>query len=217
MYNFEKPGSPEELMHWGILGMKWGRRRYQNPDGSLTEAGKKRYGRIGRKATDKEMITDRANLVRDSQEKVSIKYNLQKLYDDMNKYYDKDANDGDERRTLSKKEFEEYRKAEDAYKKAQMEALLELNKDRARIRQKMRQKYGTQYKSLNTKNYLAAVLSAIALKKMSSLAKKGVIKAGEKIVNKIIANKISSKQISMKYDSNYVSKFAKIYKEQKRR
>lgn len=33
-----------ELQHWGIKGMKWGRRRYQNSDGSLTPAGKKRYG-----------------------------------------------------------------------------------------------------------------------------------------------------------------------------
>ena len=30
------------LIHWGTLGMKWGKRRYQNPDGSWTEAGKKR-------------------------------------------------------------------------------------------------------------------------------------------------------------------------------
>lgn len=32
-----------ELYHWGIRGMKWGVRRYQNPDGSLTEEGKRRY------------------------------------------------------------------------------------------------------------------------------------------------------------------------------
>lgn len=35
--------STQELRHWGIKGQRWGIRRYQNPDGSLTEAGKKRY------------------------------------------------------------------------------------------------------------------------------------------------------------------------------
>ena len=33
-----------ELYHWGIKGMKWGVRRYQNKDGSLTPAGRERYG-----------------------------------------------------------------------------------------------------------------------------------------------------------------------------
>lgn len=36
-------GSNGELYHWGVKGMKWGVRRYQNKDGTLTNAGKKRY------------------------------------------------------------------------------------------------------------------------------------------------------------------------------
>lgn len=33
----------KELKHWGIKGMKWGIRRYQNEDGTLTPEGKRRY------------------------------------------------------------------------------------------------------------------------------------------------------------------------------
>lgn len=37
------PCTPSDVKHWGLLGMKWGMRRYRNPDGTLTEEGKKRY------------------------------------------------------------------------------------------------------------------------------------------------------------------------------
>lgn len=43
-----------ELYHHGTKGMKWGVRRYQNKDGSLTPAGKKRYNKELQKLKDRE-------------------------------------------------------------------------------------------------------------------------------------------------------------------
>ena len=45
------------LIHYGVLGMKWGVRRFQNKDGSLTSAGKKHYG--GDSKEKKEMDPER--------------------------------------------------------------------------------------------------------------------------------------------------------------
>lgn len=60
----------QELLHWGVKGMKWGVRRYQNKDGSLTPAGQKRYDRdkrenAGKKKGDKVGAADADRWVRE--------------------------------------------------------------------------------------------------------------------------------------------------------
>lgn len=56
-----------EFCHSGIKGMKWGIRRYQNPDGSLTAAGRAHYGVGGERG--KTALSNKANRTKTRQEK----------------------------------------------------------------------------------------------------------------------------------------------------
>lgn len=52
-----------ELYHWGIKGMRWGFRRYQNKDGSLTPAGKKRYNKeLEKLKSEEETLKNKAKV-----------------------------------------------------------------------------------------------------------------------------------------------------------
>lgn len=56
------PYDSSYLEHHGILGMKWGIRRYQNKDGTLTEAGKQRYQKLRDDVTRKTEYADSLKL-----------------------------------------------------------------------------------------------------------------------------------------------------------
>lgn len=57
------------LQHHGILGMKWGIRRFQRKDGSLTSAGKKRYGDKDSDKSEETVEEKRAKLLKSTDAK----------------------------------------------------------------------------------------------------------------------------------------------------
>lgn len=62
----------DEIKHHGIKGQKWGKRRFQNKDGSLTPEGKKRYGdgdSVGLQETKK--LVDKTNEVARQTQRIS--------------------------------------------------------------------------------------------------------------------------------------------------
>lgn len=71
--------SPNELYHHGILGMKWGIRRFQNKDGTLTSAGRKRLKQNSEDSSDStkntktESVSSSSNPKSSTPEKKSLK------------------------------------------------------------------------------------------------------------------------------------------------
>lgn len=97
----------KELLHWGIKGMKWGVRRYQNKDGTLTPAGKKRYNAEMERLRNEEKILKNKEATRAKLAKLDAK---QKEIDDRKKALNGDSG----KKTVAKKtdgESEQKRKS----------------------------------------------------------------------------------------------------------
>lgn len=104
-----------ELCHYGTQGMKWYHRRYQNPDGSLTEEGRKHY--YGDRVK-KELRDARKDAV-----KTAWNYKKQqKAIDAAKKYYEKHKNedskyDYESAKYVGEQMTKEMLKAQSAYEK----------------------------------------------------------------------------------------------------
>ena len=53
----------DELMHYGVLGMKWGVHRYQNADGSLTAKGRAKFAKTAASGFKQKNATELAKMV----------------------------------------------------------------------------------------------------------------------------------------------------------
>lgn len=90
----------KELLHWGIKGMKWGVRRYQNKDGTLTPAGKKRYNAEMERLKNEEKILKNKEATRAKLAKLE---NKQKEIDERKKALNGDSG----KKTVTKKAGDE--------------------------------------------------------------------------------------------------------------
>ena len=74
-----------EFYHHGIKGQKWGVRRFQNPDGTLTAAGRKRYGSQDNFDARNLEKKGKKNLSNDELRKINERKRLEAEYDSYNR------------------------------------------------------------------------------------------------------------------------------------
>ena len=67
----------DELYHYGVLNMRWGHRRYQNKDGTLTSAGKKRLRKV-KKRLNKD-VDEYNKLTRTKSNQLSVEEQKEKI------------------------------------------------------------------------------------------------------------------------------------------
>ena len=86
-----------EIYHWGVKGMKWGVRRYQNKDGSLTPAGIKRRAKLeselGKLSSSKGKSDKPEETLEERKARVLKSHNAKTVYENKDILSDKEIQD----------------------------------------------------------------------------------------------------------------------------
>lgn len=157
-------GPNGELYHWGIKGMKWGIRRYQNKDGSLTPAGKKHYKATEEELKAREKVIKNAERVRAKQAKIAAK-----------------------KAELEKREAALKNAKKGRPEESPQKSMKDMTDDelRARVNRLQTEK---QYRQLQAELYpkRESYMKRLGKKAMDEIVTPGIIKAGKNYVDKII-------------------------------
>ena len=161
-----------ELTHHGIKGQKWGVRRFQNKDGSLTPAGKRRY--------------DEPNVGRKSSESVTIDGQTFKVYGRNNKQYaDKVAKKTKGMGATVSRESKVKEKKQKTYKIPENKSLHRLKLEEKYMKNGMTREQAEQAaaKRIRTEQFVAVaagvtVASAVAYAKYKGYTKEYIFKEG---------------------------------------
>ena len=176
------------LAHHGIKGMKWGVRKYQNDDGSLTAAGRARYG-MGNVKIGKSNMTLRPTTYRQMRHDVR-KRNHNMIKDTIKSTFSNDNG-------LRIKDFRGLPHSGTLYaiskfnKQGLKDSMARNKKIMAESKQYLQDTYGDKYKYAKNRQRMAAIKSpagaailgaGYAYKNRQNIAN-GVVKSGKGIAN----------------------------------